>query len=233
MTMKGLLILSLLLALTAVPGETRPAGRSAGAAPAKQSNAAERPLKLSRSDLRVDWAIQNTQEQPCSGEQIAGGASSGEGNFTHLGSSRIEVSAAWDVGHLLDPGDVQFVPVGPAGGPVAPVLGADDYPYGFQFNPFTGECEAVVSATGTVKLTAANGDQVFGAIRGGEAHRLDFVNPGDGVETFAITDIVGGTGRFENATGSFVAHTITRFDYDALKFVIDLTEVLPGGIIVY
>lgn len=233
MTMKGLLILSLLLALAAVPGETQPAGRPADAAPATHGNTGARPLELSHSKLRVDWAIQNTQEQRCSGKQIAGGASSGKGSFTHLGLSRIEVSAAWDVGNLLDPGDVRFVPVGPAGGPVAPVLGSDDYPYGFQSNPFNGECEAVVSATGTVKLTAANGDQVFGKIVGGEAFRLDFVNPGDGVETFAITNIVGGTGRFENATGSFVAHTITRLDDDAGRFVIDLTEVLPGGTIVY
>ena len=197
------------------------------------AGAVEKPLKLSHGKLQVDWAIQNIQEQSCSNEQIAGGASSGDGNFTHLGNSGIEVSAAWDVGHQLAPGSGQFTPVGPAGGPIAPVLGSNDYPYSFQFNPFTGECGAVVSATGTVKLTAANGDKVFGKIVGGETYRLDFVNPGDGVETFANVDIVGGTGRFENATGSFVSHTITRLDYDAGKFVVDLTEVLPGGKIIY
>ena len=104
MTMKRLLILSVMLALTAVTGETRPVGPPAGAAPAMQGDTVARPLKLSRSDLQVDWAIQNFQEQGCSGEQIAGGESSGKGNFAHLGLSGIEVSAAWDVGHLLDPG---------------------------------------------------------------------------------------------------------------------------------
>lgn len=225
MRMRGLLIL-LVLGFAAAPVLT-------GAAPGTYGKATEKPLKLAHGKLGVDWAVENTQELGCGGEAVAGGASSGTGNFSHLGLSAIEVSAAWDIGHLLDPNGTKFVPVGPTGGPVAPVLGSNDYPYGFHFNPFLPGCESVVSATGTVKLTAARGDQVFGTIVGGEAYRLDFVDPGDGVETFAVTDIVGGTGRYEGATGSFVAHTITRFDHQAQRFVIDLVEVLPGGTIVY
>lgn len=225
--MKSLLLVCALLPFAATPGETGPSKSST------HGNAVARPLKLSRSDMRVDWAVENAQELACGGSKIAGGASSGEGNFTQLGLSGIRVSAAWDIGHLLDPNNTQFVPIGPAGGPVAPVLGPGDYPYGFHFDPFTGQCGAAVIATGDVVLTAANGDKVFGAIQGGETYRLDFVNPGDGIETFAITEIVGGTGRFENATGSFVAHTITRFDYPTGRFVIDLTELLPGGTIVH
>jgi len=197
------------------------------------NNPVQRPLKLTHGKLQVEWAIDRHHELACGGDAIAGGLSSGAGTFTQLGKSKMEVSAAWDIGHLLDPDKAQFVPVGPAGGPVAPVLGPGAYPYQFHFNPFTGACGAAVSATGNVTITAANGDKVFGAITGGETFRLDFVVPGDGVETFAIVVIAGGTGRFEAATGSFVSHTITRFDYATAKFVMDLVEVLPGGTITY
>jgi hypothetical protein len=196
----------------------------------------DRPLKMTRGDLQLDWAIDRAHELACGGSEIAGGHSSGQGNFTHLGESMIEVSAAWDIGNLLDPDDAQFAPTSPArpaGGPVAPVLGTGAYPYEFHFNPFTGECGPAVTATGDVTIVAANGDKVFGAITGGETFRLDFVEPGDGVETFATVTITGGTGRLDGATGSFVTHTITRFDADAAKFVIDLAEVLPGGTIAY
>jgi len=128
------------------------------------NNPVDRPLKMSDAHLQLDWGITGTQELDCGGNKIAGGHSSGQGNFTHLGQSSIEVSAAWDIGHQLDPADAQFVPTGPAGGPVAPVLGTGAYPYQFQFNPFTGECSAAVAATGEVKITAANGDEVFGAM---------------------------------------------------------------------
>lgn len=193
------------------------------------------PLKLSDGHLQVDWAVDRDHERDCGGKEIAGGASSGQGNFTHIGHSTIEVSAAWDIGNQLNPKDAQFDPIGPAGDAVAPVLGTDAYPYAFQFNPLTRKCGAAAMATGAVTITAANGDQVFGKITGGETFRLDFkqFGAGDGVETFAKVTIRGGTGRFKAATGSFVTHTITRFDYDADKFVIDLVEVLPGGTIAY
>jgi hypothetical protein len=200
--------------------------------PAKASVA--RPFKMSRADFTLDWGITRDQELECGGDEIAGGEISGIGNFTHLGRSRIKMSAAWDIGsRITDPNEAQFSPVGPAGGPFAPVLGPDDYPYDFHFDPFTSLCEAVVSATGELELTAANGAKVYGAITGGETHRLDFVLEGDGIETFAIIEIVGGTGRFGGATGSFVVHTITRFDFATGRFVIDLAEVLPGGTIRY
>jgi hypothetical protein len=192
-----------------------------------------RPLKMTRGDLQLDWAIDRAHELACGGSEIAGGHSTGQGNFTHLGRSTIEVSAAWDIGNQLDPADAQYVPTGPAGGPVAPVLGTGAYPYEFHFNPFTDECGPAVTTTGEVTVTAANGDEVSGAITGGETFRLDFMAPGDGVETFAIVTITGGSGRFAGATGEFVTHTITRFDYDAAKFVIDLAEVMPGGTIAY
>lgn len=193
----------------------------------------ERPFVLGSSDFEVDWGVTRDQELACDGEEIAGGSSSGEGEFTPIGRSTLEISSAWNIGDLLDPAVVQFDPTGPAGGPVAPVLGQNDYPYAFHFNPLTGACGAAVIATGAVELTTQNGDKVYGEVTGGETHRLDFVIQGDGIETFAIIEIVGGTGRFRNATGTFVAHTITRFDFDSSRFVMDLAEFLPGGIIAY
>ncbi len=240
--MKRLLTIPLLLTLTfgcsertqpVDPNLSQESRRSAAEATAKHGNATEVPFKMSRSNLALAWGVQRDQELACGGDEIAGGAIAGNGNFTHLGRSTIEMSSAWEIGNLLDPGDVQFTPEGPAGGPVAPVLGPGDYPYDFQFDPFTGTCGETVSATGELVLTAANGDQVFGVVVGGETHRLDFIMEGDGVETFAIIDVDGGTGRFEDATGSFIIHTITRFDVDAGMFVIDLAELLPDGSIAH
>lgn len=211
---------------------------SAAEASGKKGEDVEKPFKMSRPDLSLDWAIEAAPEEGCSGIEFAGGKISGDGNFTHLGRSTIDMSAAWDIGNLLDAGDEQFEPVGPAGGPVAPLLGQGEYPYDFQFDPFDQECEQVVSATGELSLVAANGDEVHGNVTGGETHRLDFtgpdgVVPGSGVETFAIIDVDGGTGRFADAEGSFIVHTITRFDFVARAFVIDLAEVLPNGRIAY
>lgn len=195
----------------------------------------ERPFKLSRSELSLDWGIERDWELACGGDEVAGGESSGFGNFTHLGRAKIHVSAAWDIGaRIADPSQAEFTPVSPAAaGPFAPVFGPEDHPYQFAFNPFTGECEQAVVATGEVRLTSANGDEVHGVVTGGETHRLDFIREGDGIETFAIISIAGGTGRFADASGSFVVHTITRFDFARMEFVVELTEVLPGGTIAY
>ncbi|MGD2071584.1 MAG: hypothetical protein PVI57_23165, partial [Gemmatimonadota bacterium] len=69
-------------------------------------------------------------------------------------------------------------------------------------------------------------------ITGGEAHRLDFILPGDGVESFLEVTVTGGTGQFASATGSFVAHVIVRF-MPTLRFDITLAEILPGGTLYY
>lgn len=201
----------------------------------------ERPFKMSNPRLDLAWGIERDFELDCGGDEIAGGEIDGVANLAHLGRATIALSAAWDIGQVNpNPGDAVFSPVGPAGGPFAPVLEwPDDYPYDFQFDPFTQTCSQEVSATGELVLTAANGDEIEGRIAGGETHRLDFPNPlgvvvaGSGVETFAIIDVVGGTGRFSQASGSFVVHTITRFDFIAEEFVIDLAEILPGGTIAY
>jgi hypothetical protein len=155
----------------------------------------------------------------------------GKGDFTQLGSSAVDVSAAWNIGNLLKT-PPRYSPVGPAGGPVAPVIGQSGYPYAFHYNPQTGKCGQAVAATGKAVLTASNGDQVFGNITGGEAHRLDFIINGDGVESFVEVAVTGGTGRFAGATGSFVVHSIARIQ-PTLRFAITLAEILPGGTLGY
>jgi hypothetical protein len=190
-----------------------------------------RPLKLNHSGLVPIWTVSKDQELSCGGSAVAGGEVGGGANFTHFGASWVNVSAAWDIGNLITT-PPQYQAVGPAGGPVAPVIGTSGYPYAFHYDPATGSCQQTVSATGNVEVTAANGDRLFGEITGGEAHRLDFILPGDGVETFAEVAVTGGTGRFSDAGGSFVVHTIARIQ-PTLNFAITLAEIMPGGTIGY
>lgn len=190
-------------------------------------------LDMVAAELELDWAITREHEMPCGGDEVGGGEISGSVTFADLGEFHLELSSVWDIENQLDPADVVFEPEGPAGGPVARVFEKHEYPYDFMFSPFTGQCETVVSATGEMTLTADNGDTIFGMVEGGETHRLDFFTEGDGVETFAMVDIEGGTGQFQNATGNFVTHTITRFDFDLNRFVMDLATVVPGGTITF
>jgi hypothetical protein len=190
-----------------------------------------RPVKLNHHALVPVWTVSKDQELGCGGSAVAGGQVGGKGDFTQLGSSAVDVSAAWNIGNLLKT-PPRYSPVGPAGGPVAPVIGQSGYPYAFHYNPQTGKCGQAVAATGKAVLTASNGDQVFGNITGGEAHRLDFIINGDGVESFVEVAVTGGTGRFAGATGSFVVHSIARIQ-PTLRFAITLAEILPGGTLGY
>ena len=190
-----------------------------------------RPLKLNHHAVNLLWGVTKSQEQACGGPAIAGAEAGGAANFTHLGITTTSFSAAWDIGNLLTT-PAQFTPVGPASGPVAPVLPQSAYPYAFRYNPLTDSCNPAVSATGKVVLTSRDGDRLFGDVVGGEAHKLDFIIDGDGVEVFIRTLVTGGTGRFAGATGSFVMHAIGR-TLPTLRFNITLLEVLPGGSIGY
>ncbi len=197
----------------------------------------EREFRMSDADVALAWGITIFQEVPCGGPEIAGGEITGAATFTAgIGQAELTMSSAWDVGNLLDDADKRFDPVSPeAAGPAAPVLGVNDYPHAFQFNPFTDACllpgEDPAIATGDIVFVASDGDELHGNVVGGETYRLDFVVQGDGIETFNIIEFAGGTGRFSGATGSFVVHSILRFDHDAGEFVLDLAEVLPGGTI--
>ncbi len=197
-----------------------------------------RPFEMTDADIQLDWGITIFQEEPCSGDAMAGGEISGTGTFGALGPLSVGMTSAWNIDELLDPADVRYEPVSPnAAGPVAPVLGQDDYPHAFQFDPFDDVClepgESVVSANGDAVFATADGDQLYALVTGGETHRLDFVMEGDGIETFAEVEFAGGTGRFAGATGSFVVHTIFRFDFPTEAFVLELAEVLPGGTVRY
>jgi hypothetical protein len=199
-----------------------------------------RAFDMTDADVALAWGITIFQEEPCSGNKMAGGEIHGTATFAGIGQLEVEMTSAWDIDNLIDDDDKRYEPVSPAapeGGPAAPVLGQDDYPYAFQFDPFTSTClapgESVVSATGELVFTSGDGDEIYGLVTGGETYRLDFVMEGDGIETFAEVAFDGGTGQFDGATGSFVVHTIFRFDFDEGEFVLDLAEVLPGGTIRY
>ena len=199
-----------------------------------------RPFEMTGADVELDWGITIFQEEPCSGNQMAGGEISGTTTFAGIGSLVVNMTSAWNIDDLLDDAEKRYQPVSPAApadGPAAPVLGHGDYPYAFQFDPFQNLClppgESVVSANGELVFTATDGDELYGLVTGGETYRLDFVLEGDGIETFAEIEFAGGTGRFDGATGSFVIHTIFRFDFATDAFVLDLAEVLPGGTVRY
>lgn len=193
-----------------------------------------RPFQITDHDIALAWVLTRDHELACEAPEMAGGAITGEATFGAIGPFVLEMSVAWDIGaRIADPGAAEFEPEGPAGGPFAPVLGETGHPYEFQANPFTGECGAVVSATGELELTAEDGDRIFGVVTGGETHRLDFVAEGDGIENFTIVRVDGGTGTFHGASGSFVVHVITHFSFSEGSFVIDLVEILPGGEIRY
>jgi hypothetical protein len=191
-------------------------------------NVEQYDFEISNDSLVVDWAISRDQEVACGGDSIAGGSTSGPADIAPLGTGTIQAAAAWKIDSLI--ANPVFNPSGPAGGPVATVLGPSQYPYEFHVDLLNAGCGAGPSATGEVRITLANGSEVHGRVQGGEAHRLDFLTPGDGVESFVYVRIDGGTGQFENATGSFTMHTIIRFA-GASGFVVDLAEVLPGGTI--
>lgn len=65
------------------------------------------------------------------------------------------------------------------------------------------------TSTGTYTLTAANGDQLFATTAGGEDQ---FIPPNVSHVTLVAT-IVGGTGRFASATGTFTIRFVSVLDF--------------------
>jgi hypothetical protein len=65
------------------------------------------------------------------------------------------------------------------------------------------------TSTGTINLTSANGDQLFATTAGQED---EFVPPNIS-RTTVVATVVGGTGRFASATGTFTMRTTTVIDF--------------------
>ena len=70
---------------------------------------------------------------------------------------------------------------------------------------------ATASSTGTFDVTAANGDQLFATTAGGE----DQFTPPNISHVTLVATIVGGTGRFASATGTFTVERTATIDFAA------------------
>ncbi len=70
---------------------------------------------------------------------------------------------------------------------------------------------AAATGTGAFNLTAANGDQLFTTTTGGE----DGFEPPNISYVTGVGTIVGGTGRFAGASGTFTVHTRSVIDFGA------------------
>lgn len=163
-------------------------------------------------------------EGGCDAGPFAGADSTANGKVSHMGKTTAVISAAWDWGTSATG---THTPDGPVTGPTAAVLGSGHAFAGQVFPSFGCFGTNSWTSTGTVLLTAANGDMVTGSITGGEIYELGFVTAGDGQESFIEVEIVGGTGRFTGATGSYVLHSIIN----GLDIV--LSEITKGGKIKY
>jgi hypothetical protein len=198
------------------PGASRGNGGNGGNGEDNPRQGPERPIRGTFRTFDPEWVVSHFFEGPCGGGLMAGAQVTSRGNVAHLGRTEATASAAWD--WAVRAAGV-YAPEGPTSGPSATLLGK--YPHAF--------CSAPAMATGEVVLVAANGDRVRGRVRGGEVYELDFEIAGDGQEQFTEVEVVGGTGRFRGASGSFVIHTIV----DLADKELVLSEILSGGSIRY
>ncbi len=175
-----------------------------------------RPLRGPFTDIEFSWFVNHFAEAGCGGGLVAGAEARATGHVTALGRIDAVASAAWD--WSVSAAGV-YTPTGPGTGTSATVMTM--YPHAF--------CSVPVLATGSPVLTQVNGDEVHGVVSGGEVYELGFNVPGDGQEQFIEVTIVGGTGRFENATGFFVIHAVV--DIAAGEPLV--IEIMPGGEIRY
>jgi len=194
----------------------------------------ERPVRGQTLDAALIWGVSHQAEEFCTagGSSVAGAASVASGHFSQLGDITTYIDAAWDWSVPVN--GAEFTPVGPTTAFSATVLPATgSLPHTFAFDPFfvvaADACKETVTATGQVTIIGPNGDLITGQVTGGEVYELDFSAPGDGQEQFLKVDIDGGTGRFVNATGSFVSHSV--FSLTPLPVV--LSNEIIDGIIEY
>ena len=70
---------------------------------------------------------------------------------------------------------------------------------------------ATATSSGTLTFTAANGDQLFATTAGGE----DQFTPPNVSHVTQLATIIGGTGRFASATGTFTMERTGIIDFAA------------------
>ena len=195
-----------------------------------------RTFEMSDPEVALEWVVTAPQEEACGAPEVAGGEIAGSADFGDLGRLEVEVSAVWDIGEANPNADESsYEPESEhTGGPFAPVLTGDVYPYAFVASPFPSDaCGPSETATGAFELVSDDGDTISGVVAGGETHRLDVNTEGDGIESFVEIEFTGGTGAFEGASGSAVLHLITHVDPAEMQFVIDVVGILEGGTIRY
>ncbi len=193
-------------------------------------------FQMTDPDVAMTWVVTAPMEEACGAPRFAGGEIEGSADFGDLGRLDLVMSAAWDISEANPNADEsEYEPESEhTGGPFAPVLSGDDYPYAFVSSPFPSMgCGPSETATGELELSSADGDTIAGVVTGGETHRLDVNIEGDGIETFVEIEFTGGTGAFAGASGSAVLHLITHVDPAEGDFVIDVLGVLEGGTVTY
>ena len=204
---------------TADPGQpprTDPAnGNSNGQGHGHGRDEQAKPLRGKFADFEPVWVVSHLLEELCDG-LVAGAEVKSAGIVSHLGKSQVRASAAWDWGQ---PAAGSFEPDGPVTAFSASII--SDYPHTF--------CSQPATATGRVKIVAANGDEVHGKVVGGEVYELAFDEPGDGQEQFMVVRITGGTGRFEDAKGKMVIHSIVNL----VDMKLLTSHLMPGAEIRY
>lgn len=156
-----------------------------------------RPIILAASVLAAACSDQ-TSSSPTSPVSVAPARahaqSQGGVQLPFRGSLRSAEASAFANGYLLING---------SGEGTATHLGRFAATIGDIVNPATRQ------STGTFNLTAANGDQLFTTTAGGE---VGFDLPNISYVTVVAT-IVGGTGRFANAAGSFTVRRTVTIDF--------------------
>jgi len=135
----------------------------------------------------------------------AGVIVSSEGNIEGIGKATVDVSSSWDW-DLYD-------------GTVHPCALMNITSHTFSAGNLPGPGPFTTLAT--VTITAENGDQIDGMVRGGSVCEIAvFSGPtctiNEGVTTF---EILGGTGKFASATGSGILRSV--FDFCSGTFLLD------------
>ncbi len=138
----------------------------------------------------------------------AGAIGTSTGRIEGLGKVTVETSASWDWGLYtgIETGTPNVDEV-----EVHPCALMNTTPHTFLANLVPGG-PAPWDADATVTITTRHGDEIFGHIVGGSVCELE-VLPGPTTVNEGITsfEIIGGTGKFANASGSGLLRNVFNF----------------------